>query len=221
MRCKAMWLTVMAGFLLGPTTASACDTYLAYTFKRISGSSLDLGGGLQIQPGENSAPTLLIPSVDLSIAIGGSAVIRPAIGLCATAGGTAAFGELGQDETDVVFGAGFAWNVWNAQAGNLGVNVQAAVTHVAMEGGSAQRIPLTVAGEFRANDAAALFLRAGVQVGRTSVDGSGSSTDSDPVGFAGTTLDGGALDFTVAIQVKKGDSDTDVAINAAFTVPLG
>lgn len=221
MRWKAIWLTTVAVFALGPSAASACDTYLAYTFKRISGSSWDLGGGLQIQPGENSEPTFLIPSVDLSFSLGESVTIRPAVGLCTTAGGNQVLSPTLEDNTHVLFGAGFAWNVWNAPAGNLGVNLQAAVTHVVMVGATAQSIPLTVAGEFRASDTAALFAGAGVQIGRVSPDGGSSSTDSDPVGFLGTTLDGGALDFSVAIQVKRGDADTDIAVNAAFTVPMG
>ena len=219
MKWKAMLLTGAAMVLIGPAAASACDTYLAYTFKRITGSPLDLGGGLQIQPAEGGGPTFIIPSVDLSFGLGDKAVLRPAIGLCTTAGGTQ--GAFGQSDTDVVFGGAIAWNVWNAPGGNLGVNLQTAVTHASRTGGSQQTIPITAAGEFRASDEAALFLGGGIQIGRTNVEGSPSSTASGPVGFAGTTLNGGALDFTVAIQVMRIEQDTDIAINAAFTVPIG
>jgi len=217
MKIKSALTTLVSMALAFPVAVAGCDTYLGYTFMNFPTSPASFGAGLQVQPGEDGGATYWIPNVDATFGLGSKLIVKPAIGLCTSTGGPAGF----DSGSEVTLGGGAAVNVFS-QAGTS-VNLQAAVTHISYDGGSEQTFPVTAAARFAAGSAANLFGGAGLQFSRDSSPG--SELDTDPVLFGGVDL-GTSVDITVGLMLKFGEdglggSSTDVALNAAFGLPLG
>jgi hypothetical protein len=198
-----------------PSVASACDSYMGYFAMRfIRQRAKALGAGVQIQPGSDGDNTYFIPTVDVGFPLGeGRGVVKPMIGVCTG------------DGTEIVFGGGGAFQLWGNPAGNFTVDGQVAVTAYSFEGGSEQVIPISLMGRLDSSSgSASLVFGAGFQVARYSVDSPGfseSGSDSDPFASIAGLFGSGAVRFQGGLLIKKGDTDTDFAINLGTAIPWG
>jgi hypothetical protein len=192
-----------------PTAVSACDFYNAYNFVRMPTTKLTLGAGINIQPGDY---TYVIPSVDLAFRVGEKGRVGPALGVC-----------RGEGETEITFGGAGAFQVFSQPDNRLSINVQTHLAHASGDGWSETTVPVLGVASFASGERAALFAGAGLQIGHASVKVRGfstSATDTDPVLLGGVRLPSGNLDLSGALQLKIGDSDTDIALTFAAQIPL-
>jgi hypothetical protein len=199
--------------LVFPSVAAACDSSLGYFLMR-STMQRSVGVGIQIQPGSDGEDTYLIPTVDVGFPLGaGRGVVKPMIGLCTG------------DGTEIVFGGGGGFQLWANPAGRFTLDGQVALTAYSFEGGSEQVVPISVMGRLNSSSGnASLVFGAGLQVARYSFEAAGfseSGSDSDPFLSIGGLFGGGAARLQGGLLIRKGDSDTDLAVNLGAAIPWG
>jgi hypothetical protein len=209
MRWKSRSL-IAAGLTAAWTApAFACGFPLNSTFLRIP-STTTLGIALQNWFTDYSLMTL---AGDVAVKAGSRAVIRPAVGICREEAGS-------ETESNVLFGAGLGFNVWNDEAGKMSVNLQAGLEMVSYDGASYRNIPIGAAVQMRSSDNMSLFGGASINMSNYSVDGGGDFSNSDPSLFGGVVFKAGALDITAGATIWMGD-ETDFALNVGASMALG
>jgi len=212
MRWRALFPIAAAVGFAPLAAAHACDLYVQYTFHQMQ-RGVGFGAGLQFQPG---TPSGVIVSGDLPIGLGNRAVVKPALGYCRIG----ADGPGGQSSSHAVFGSALGLRLWNNAAGTVAINGQTGVSYVSYgQSESDLTVPVFLAAEFKASERAAVFAGAGAQVSRFSFDGD-SESDADPLAFGGVTLTLQKVALVGSIGLKKGETDTDVAVNFGLRIPV-
>jgi hypothetical protein len=183
-------------------------------FQRIP-SRVAFGAGAQIQTGDL---TTTIYSGDLSIPLGGKAILRPALGLCHQA--ALAAGE--DDFNEFVYGGTLGVGLFTSRTGLLRVNVQAGLSLLSYGDGydaSETSIPVAAAAEYEVSQYAALFAGAGIQMWKSTFENL-SQSGSDPFLFGGTTFMLNRVDVSAGIGLLLAD-ETGVSINFGVRIPMG
>jgi len=208
MRRKMLGIVAVGVWALWPAAASACDLYLAYTYLGVPTGSLSFGGGLVASPMSGDSDTYLMPSVDMGIRLGDRAVVRPAVGLC-----------NGPDDNEIMLGAGGAFNIWRDASSGTALNVQAHLARTSSDGFTTMSIPIVGSGIYPLTESASIFGTLGVQMLRWSYS-SFSESDTNLVAATGVRFSTGSTDISAGINIVNGESDTDLGLIAAVSVPF-
>lgn len=211
MSWKTVGILTAASMMLSPALATACDTVLGFRPWHVMSKSVNVG--LEVVPGSNGGDTGLVFSGDFTIPVGEKAAVAPLLGYCK-------FGDFGE----IVFGAGGALNVFNNADGTVSLNVQAALSYDAYEGGNEQSIPVGLAGSYTASEAASIIFGAGLAAYRFSSDVSGSSfsnTSWDPFATGGAEFETESATFFAQLALRFYEGGTDTVINVGAGIPVG
>jgi hypothetical protein len=164
---------VIALGFLPPTSASACDFYLAYGPLGSQSARISIGAGVQVFPWEEETETGFTPTLSVGVRLGSRFVVRPAVGYC----------SYGRDE-DLIAGTGAAVTLVRSEAGSFGIQGHAA--RVDLGEGSAIVIPLLAVANFDLGDGGSLQAGVGIRYSRLTFDESDS--DSGAAAFVGATV---------------------------------
>ena len=179
------------------TPAFACNFYFASSFMRIPARPA-FGAGVSA---ELSDPSFFGISGDVAMRLGNNAVVQPAIGVC-----------TGNDNTDPYFGGGFAYKL--TQSGTMTFNLQSGISYLSFDGGNEMTIPIGAAASF-GSGSPAFYAGASLWWTQVSPDVGESSSDSDPVLFAGIQGYSGSLGWTLGGQLLMGN-DTEFGVVAGI-----
>ena len=230
---RRRWLSgVCVGVVaLWPSTASACDLYLAYGPMGMHTTTVALGAAVHVIPYGDSN-TSFVPTVDIGFRLGEGVVIHPAAGYCwwGQVGGL----NPGDDTGKLLAGGGLALNLLTNDTWSLGVQ-----SHVTWEDHgelSTTTIPVMAAAAFHVGETASLHVGAGVKVLRFAFD-MGRQThltkNYDPAVSAGISLPLGSLRLSGGmLVVRSGEGDvqvgggddgyqTDFSFGGGIQFPLG
>jgi opacity protein-like surface antigen len=218
---KARQLSLIAGtaLLVLPAHAYACGFPFSGTYLARSSGKMAFGGTLGFT---TSDPSVTVVTGDLSINLGPKAVVRPAIGICRAGGG-----EGGESSSELMFGGDVGVNFWNNADGKVALNVQSGLSILSVEGATDMTIPITVAGQFKANENTSIYGGAGVSHNRFKYSsGSPGASDetftaTDPVVYGGVAITQPRARFTAGLQMLMGDSKTFFTIIGGVQIPLG
>lgn len=214
MRWKPLPLLAGVACLAWPSVASACWTSELARLWAIP-QKFDLGAGLLFQPGEGGGEATQVFSASAAFKLGAKASLGPLVGMCKSGSYSA-----------TLFGAGAGFNVWNDNAGKIGINVQTGLNYLSDEGSTDIIIPVGAVAEFKPSDKLGFAAGAGMMIDRFSVDAQPgfagfSETDTDPFFYGGAIFKMTALDIYVGGVLKMGEGGTDTALNAAIRLPIG
>lgn len=203
-------VVALAGMLVGPGVASACDFYLGYTFMAIP-STFSVGAGVAL---ETSDPSITIFNGDVAIGLNDRAVLRPAVGLCHES-------DAGNGDSDdtMIYGGGFGVQLLANQAGTMQVNLQGTLAYASYgEEVTGLVVPVGLAGRYVLSDAASIFFGGFYQIDRYSV-GDESFDDNNPAVSGGAAFGLGSFDVSAGLAAEFGD-DTDITVLVGLTLPI-
>ncbi|MGQ0764305.1 MAG: hypothetical protein ACT4OZ_01395 [Gemmatimonadota bacterium] len=214
MRLKRFSIAAGAFLIALPTEAWACDFPFNGSFLGRSTGKWSIGGSLGLT---TSDPSLLVIAGDATINAGTKAVIRPAIGLCRSGGEGSS--------SEIVFGGGAGINVWNNADNKVALNVQTGLSFVSFDGGKDITIPVTVAGQFMANERTSFYGGAGMSHNRVSIDETspgfdGTFSSTDPVLFGGVQFIQTRVLVVLGLHLLMGDGKNLFTLLGGFQVPF-